>query len=73
VLIATIALMALAPLIPITTGVLRRVAHERREQRDGLGGTQDIAMWGTLVMFLWLVATLTCLVLALDRGELPIR
>jgi hypothetical protein len=29
---------------------LRAVIHRRRKRRDGLGGTQDIAMWGALAM-----------------------
>lgn len=29
--------------------------HARRLRRDGLGGTQDIAMWGTLVSFVCLI------------------
>jgi hypothetical protein len=36
---------------PLVTEVLRAVIHRRRERRDGLGGTQDIAMWGTLAGF----------------------
>jgi hypothetical protein len=35
---------------PVVIDVLRSVIHDRRERRHGLGGTQDIAMWGTLGM-----------------------
>lgn len=72
-LIAVVVLMAAFPLLGIAVHVLRGFVHERRERRYGLGGTQDIAMWGTLVMFLWLVATFTCLGIAINRGELPPR
>ena len=33
----------------IGTEIVRSVVHRRRERRDGLGGTQDIAMWGTFI------------------------
>jgi hypothetical protein len=36
--------------------VARSVVHRRRERRDGLGGTQDIFMWGTLAIFAGLLA-----------------
>jgi len=29
--------------------ILRPIVHRRRERKYGIGGTQDIAMWGTLV------------------------
>jgi hypothetical protein len=45
---------------PIVTEVVRSVVHRRREQRDGLGGTQDIAMWGTLVGFFLFASTVVC-------------
>ena len=32
---------------PVVIEILRSVIHARRERRNGLGGTQDIAMWGT--------------------------
>ena len=33
----------------ILTEVLRSVIHSRRKSKDGLGGTQDIATWGTII------------------------
>ncbi len=32
---------------PVVVEVLRAVLHGQRQRRNGLGGTQDIAMWGT--------------------------
>lgn len=46
---ATIILIAMGFAAMIGTEVVRSVVHRRRERRDGLGGTQDIAMWGTLI------------------------
>ena len=65
-LTAALLLSLLAPVIPITIHILRNIVDRRRLQREGLGGTQDIAMWGTLVMFVWLLATITCWILALS-------
>ena len=36
--------------------LLRVVIHRHRQRRDDLGGTQDVAMWGTLAMFICLLA-----------------
>ena len=44
----------------IVTEVVRAVVHRRRAQRDGLGGTGDIAMWGTFVGFLLFAVTIVC-------------
>ena len=33
----------------VGTEVLRSVVHRRRQRREGIGGTQDIAMWGTFI------------------------
>lgn len=70
---AAIIFLALGPVVLYVTGRIRMKVHARRERRDGIAGTQDIAMWGTLVLFLLLVAASTCFILALRRGELPIR
>ena len=47
--IATYSFVALVILSPIVTEILRSIVHRRRERREGIGGTQDIAMWGTFV------------------------
>ena len=44
-----IILAALGMAAIIGTEVLRSVIHRKREQAQGIGGTQDIAMWGTFV------------------------
>ncbi|HEY6228521.1 MAG TPA: hypothetical protein VI282_15490 [Verrucomicrobiae bacterium] len=46
---ASIILIALGVATMIGTEIVRSVVHRRREQRDGVGGTQDIAMWGTFI------------------------
>src|SRR5262249_60277886 len=46
---------------PIITDLLRAVVHRRRERADGLGGTQDIALWGTMAGGLCLLGFLICL------------
>jgi hypothetical protein len=46
------------------TEILRSVVHRRREQRDGLGGTQDIAMWGTFIGLACFVGAGVCAVIA---------
>lgn len=33
----------------VVTEITRSIVHPRRERQNGLGGTQDIAMWGTLI------------------------
>jgi len=43
------------------TGILRRIVHDRRERTQGIGGTQDIAMWGTLVGLVCMIGTLVSL------------
>ena len=48
-------------LCPIVMEVLRAVMHRRRQRRNGLGGTQDIAMWGTF-------AGLACVLGAIVSG-----
>jgi hypothetical protein len=45
----TFALVFASVICMIATEILRSIAHKRREEQDGLGGTQDIAMWGTLL------------------------
>ena len=49
------ALALIATLIGIE--VVRSIVHARRERRTGIGGTQDIAMWGTMIGLALLVAT----------------
>jgi hypothetical protein len=42
------------------TGILRRIVHDRRERARGIGGTQDIAMWGTLVGLVCMIGFGVC-------------
>ncbi|NJR32799.1 MAG: hypothetical protein HC778_08355 [Chamaesiphon sp. CSU_1_12] len=52
---ASIILMAMGVATMIGTEIVRGVVHRRRERLHGIGGTQDIAMWGTFL-------TLACFV-----------
>ena len=54
--------------VMILTEVLRSVMHARRKSKDGLGGTQDIAMWGVLICLLLLILAAVCLVLSFLVG-----
>lgn len=56
--LATILFGTLLAATPVAIEILRSIVHRRRAARDGLGDTQDIARWGTLVGALWLVGTL---------------
>ena len=66
---ATPILIGLACADMILTEILRSIIHRRREQRDGLGRPQDIAMWGTLVGWALLIAAVVCGVMSLVTGE----
>ena len=58
-----VAALVLAPATvagPAATEVLRGLVRYRRERRDGLGGTQDIAGWGTFVTLECMVAAAVC-------------
>jgi hypothetical protein len=57
---AVIVLVVAAILELIAVEILRSVIHRRRERRDGIGGTQDIAMWGTLIGWLLIIGAGTC-------------
>jgi hypothetical protein len=46
---ASIVLIAMGVATMIGTEIVRSVVHRRRERRDGIGGTQDIALWGTFI------------------------
>ena len=45
----SIVLIVMGVATMIGTEIVRSVVHRRRERRDGLGGTQDIAMFGTFI------------------------
>jgi hypothetical protein len=48
----------------IATEVARSVIHRRRERRDGIGGTQDVAMIGVGVAGLCAAGALVCLAMS---------
>jgi hypothetical protein len=41
--------------------ILRPIVHRRRERAYGIGGTQDIAMWGTLIGLVSMIGTMVSL------------
>jgi uncharacterized membrane protein len=53
----------------LATEILRSAVHKRRERTRGIGGTQDIAMWGSLIGLIFCVAAITCFVVAASRGR----
>lgn len=68
-LLATVFAVA-AILVMVATEMLRSVVHAKRRSKDGLGGTQDIAMWGTFLCLLLAVASITCwLVVLFAQGS----
>jgi hypothetical protein len=46
--------------VMICTEVLRSVVDRRRRERDGLGGTQDIAICGMLFGWICVVGAIVC-------------
>lgn len=36
--------------------IVRSIVDRRQKERDGLGGTQDIAIWGVLIGYVFIVA-----------------
>ena len=58
--IATVALIVAAFFTLIGMEVLRSVVHRVRERRYGYGSTQDIAMWGTLIGWVFILAAVAC-------------
>ncbi|QDT59437.1 hypothetical protein SV7mr_19440 [Stieleria bergensis] len=51
--------------VMILTEVLRSVIHARRKSKDGLGGTPDIAMWGSLICIGLMIAAAICGIVSL--------
>lgn len=45
----------------VAISILRPIFHRRRERLYGIGGTQDIAMWGTLVGLVCMIGTMVSL------------
>ena len=53
-------LVAAAVFCMICMEFVRSFVHKRREQQTGLGGTQDIALWGTLAGLVCMIAAAVC-------------
>ena len=49
---ATVSFVVLGILSIVVTEILRSVVDRKRLERDGLGGTQDIAIYGMIVGWL---------------------
>ena len=57
---AAIILTVLGIAVMVGTEILRSVVHRRRERLQGIGGTQDIAMWGTFIGFALFIGAGIC-------------
>jgi hypothetical protein len=57
---ASLILIAMGVATMIGTEIVRSVVHRRRERRNGFGGTQDIAMWGTFIGLACFVGACIC-------------
>jgi hypothetical protein len=44
----------------IGTEVVRSIVHRYRERTRGIGGTQDIAIWGTLIGYVCVAGAAVC-------------
>jgi hypothetical protein len=44
----------------IGTEVVRSLVHRHRERAYGIGATQDIAMWGTLIGWVFALGAIGC-------------
>ena len=51
----------------IATEVARSLIHRHRERRDGIGGTQDVAMIGVGISAIFALASIACVIVA-SRG-----
>lgn len=47
----------------VVTEILRSVVDRKRFLRDGMGGTQDIAFWGCVVLCVCNLGGIVCLVM----------
>jgi hypothetical protein len=57
---ATALFVALGILSLVVTEVLRSIVDRKRRERDGLGGTQDIAICGMVFGWICVVAAIVC-------------
>ena len=57
---ATVLFLILGVLSLVVTEVLRSIVDRKRRERDGLGGTQDIAIVGMLIGFICVAVAVIC-------------
>lgn len=57
---ATVLFVALGILSLVVTEVLRSIVDRKRRERDGLGGTQDIAICGMVIGWCCIVGAIVC-------------
>ena len=57
---ATVLFVALGILSLLVTEIVRSVVDRRRRERDGLGGTQDIAIFGMVIGWLCILGAIIC-------------
>ena len=66
--ILAIVFIGLAFAVMVGMEILGSIVHRRRERLYGIGGTQDIAMWGTfIVLALYIGAAISGLIWILQR------
>ena len=67
-MMAAIALFVAGTAVLVAIEFIRSAVHRHRERRYGIGGTQDVAMWGTFITIaLWFCAA-ACAVIWLAAG-----
>ncbi len=57
---ATVLFVALGIMSLLVTEIVRSIVDRRRRERDGLGGTQDIAICGMVIGWLCILGAIIC-------------
>jgi ascorbate-specific PTS system EIIC-type component UlaA len=57
---ATVLCVAVGILSLLVTEIVRSIVDRRRRERDGLGGTQDIAICGMVIGWLCILGAIIC-------------
>ena len=58
--IATVAFIVAAGVALVVTEIIRSIVDRKRKEKNGVGGTQDIAIWGVLIGYLLMLGALVC-------------
>ena len=57
---ASVLFVALGIMSLLVTEIVRSIVDRRRRERDGLGGTQDIAICGMVIGWLCILGAIIC-------------